>query len=91
MGAEVKSMEIKKTQTTSAANHALNKKRVDNFVAEMKSEIHKVEWTKKDELINYTKIVVLATFLFGMAIYLMDLIIQGTLAGLSFFLRFIAG
>jgi preprotein translocase subunit SecE len=90
MSPEVKLMETKKTQQTSTAN-ALTQKKVQKFVAEMKSEIQKVEWTNKSELITYTKIVVLATFALGMAIYCMDLMIQGALGVLNFLLRFFVG
>lgn len=91
MSAEVKTMEVKKTNQPTVADPTATKKKVQNFVTELKSEVTKVHWTSKEELITYTKIVVAATFLFGMAIYLMDLIIQGTLSGLHVLLRFIAG
>lgn len=91
MGAEVKTMEIKKPQQASTANPALNKKKVQDFVANLKAEVFKVQWTSKEELITYAKIVVITTFVFGMSIYFMDLIIQGLLTGLSFLLRLIAG
>ncbi len=90
MGAEVKSMDIKKTQHTVTEN-ALSTKKVRDFVADIKSEIQKVQWTSKEELIAYTKIVVLTTFVFGMSIYFMDLMIQGVLNGLSLLLRLVGG
>jgi len=90
VGSEVKSMEIKKTQT-SAVNSSLNIKKAQTFVADIKSEIHKVEWTSQSELIVYTKIVIVATFIFGMSIYLMDLVIQGTLTGLNVLLTYLVG
>lgn len=91
MGAEVKSMDIKKTQPTSTTDRTLNGKRVEEFVTDMKGEISKIHWTSKEELITYSKIVVGMTFIFGMAIYLMDLLIQGGLGVLNFLLRFIVG
>lgn len=90
VGAEVKSMDIKKTQQTTPTQ-ILSTKRVQEFASEIKGEIQKITWTSRDELIFYTKLVVGATFLFGMAIYLLDLLIQASLVGLDFILRFISG
>lgn len=93
MGAEVKSMEIKKTtpSTTTSTEQPLTKKKVRDFVEDMKSEITQVQWTSKDELITYAQIVVGMTFIFGIAIYITDLAIQGSLHTLNMLLRFIAG
>lgn len=92
MGAEVKSMEIKKTPpTTAAVENPVTKKKVLDFIADMKSEIAQIQWTSKDELITYTQIVVAMTFIFGMAIFFTDLVIQGSLHLLNYLLRFIAG
>ncbi|MBA2367997.1 MAG: preprotein translocase subunit SecE [Candidatus Protochlamydia sp.] len=83
-------MEIKKPQI-SAKESTFSLKKVRNFVDDVKSEIFKINWTNREELIVYTKIVVMTTFLFGMSIYLLDLLIQGSLSGLSFMLRWISG
>lgn len=91
MGAEVKSMDIKKTQQTSAAENALSKRKVQDFVADIKSEIFKINWTSREELLVYTQIVVWTTLVMGLGIYVLDLIIQSCLAGLSFLIRFIGG
>lgn len=88
MGAEVKSMEIKKPQQT-AVEHTLSIKKVQAFIADVKSEIQKITWTSRDELIFYTKLVVGATFVFGMTIYGLDLVIQATLGTFNFLLRLI--
>ena len=90
MGAEVKSMEVKKPQQTTT-EQVLSSKKVQDFVADVKSEIHKITWTSRDELIFYTKLVVGATFSFGMAIYALDLVIQGVLGTLNFLLHLIGG
>lgn len=90
MGAEVKSMEIKKPQHTTPVQ-VLSSKRVQEFVADVKSEIQKITWTSRDELIFYTKLVVGATFAFGMTIYVLDLVIQGTLGSLNYILHLISG
>lgn len=91
MGAEVKSMEAKRPQQSTTIERAWTTKRVREFIADIKSEIYKITWTNREELLVYTKIVVGATFVFGMSIYFLDLIIQGTLSGLHFLLQFISG
>jgi len=90
VGAEAKSMEIKKTQHT-IAEQKISTKKVQEFIGDVKSEIQKITWTSKDELILYTKLVVGTTFCFGMAIYLLDLIIQATLGSFNYLLYLITG
>jgi preprotein translocase subunit SecE len=57
------------------------KKRKDpfTFISNLKEELKKVSWTTKDELLSATKTVILATFSFGIGIYVVDLIIKGLL------------
>lgn len=90
MGSEVKSMEIKKTETASTTEATSTKRKARDFVADIKDEISKVQWTTKEELITYVKIVVITTFVFGMTIYLMDLFFQAVLNGLSALISWIA-
>ena len=89
MGAEVKSMDIKKTRQVEEQTASF--KRAQEFVAEIKNEIKLVTRTDRQELIFYTKIVVLTTFVFGLSIYGLDLFIQTILSGLSHVLQLISG
>lgn len=66
-------------------------KNVVEYFGGVKQEFKAITWTPKEDLTTYTKVVIGATFLFGMFIYLVDLVIQGTLQGLSLFARFIGG
>lgn len=100
MVTEVKSMEMKKseTQSVAAGNHkekeaaaAARAWRLRDFVGEIKEEIQKVSWTTPAELKTYTQLVVGATFFFGMGIYALDLVIQALLATLSAAVGYIAG
>ena len=84
-------MEIKKPQQTATTEQTFSFKKIQDFIADIKAEIKKITWTSRDELIFYTKLVVGATFSFGMAIYLLDLAIQAVLGSLNFLLRFISG
>ncbi len=86
---EVKSMEIKKPKQ--ATERFLAVKQLQDFVADIKGEIKKITWTSREELMVYTKIVVLMTFVFGMAIYGLDLLIQSLLSSLTIVLHLIAG
>lgn len=66
------------------------KKKV-SFIREVQNELKKVTWTSKEELIFCTKAVVIATFLFGLTIYLVDLSIRGVLDLAGNFVRMIFG
>lgn len=66
-------------------------KKKKNYLREVQQELKKVTWTSKDELVLCTKIVLVATFLFAMGIYVVDLGIRGGFSFLSFFSRLIGG
>lgn len=89
MGAEVKTMDIKKAQEASLEG-TFDKTKVQDFVADVKSEVHQIHWTSREELLTYAQIVAVATLVFGMGIYFMDLLIQGTLSFMSHVIRWIA-
>lgn len=99
MAVDVNAMEIKKNQELSrtVSTSAKEKETVakagqwQNFLGDLKDEFSKISWTSPDELKTYTKIVVIGTFLFGMGIYVMDLVIQGVLNGFESLIRFISG
>lgn len=98
MSVEVKSMEVKKAQPTivtpsaapaQSAPFALSD--VSTFVGNVKEELRKINWTSPDELRVYTQITVGATFILGLGIYFIDILIQLTLSGISNIVRFIFG
>lgn len=95
MAVEVKTMEVKKSQQISAHTEAKEASRkawsLRDFIGDVKSELKKITWTSPEELRAYTKIVVAASFLFGLGIYVVDLIIQTVLNGLEFLVRLIGG
>jgi preprotein translocase subunit SecE len=62
-----------------------------NFFRETQQEIKKVTWTTKEELITLTKIVLGATFFFGLAVYVVDLIFRGGLDTIGQIARWIFG
>jgi preprotein translocase subunit SecE len=90
---EVKAMEIKKQQEREGRTQepALKKFKVREWVEEIKREIKTIQWTSKDELRLYTQIVVGATFVFGMGVYLIDLVISGALHLLTWLSRLLVG
>lgn len=67
------------------------KKGSRSFFGELKEELKKVSWTTKEELISSTKVVLLSIFLFGLGIYVIDLLVKGVLEGIKVSLRFIFG
>jgi preprotein translocase SecE subunit len=76
------------TMTTAAPKE--RKKKLSYF-REVQNELKKVTWTPKQELFRSTKAVILATFIFGFAIYLADLGIRGVLDGVGSIVRFLFG
>lgn len=62
-----------------------------SYFREVQNELKKVTWTSKQELLLCTKAVILATFLFGFAIYLVDLGIRGLLDLAGTFVRMVIG
>jgi len=62
-----------------------------SYFREVQNELKKVTWTSKEELILCTKVVIAATFLFGLVIYLIDLLIRGGLEGVAALFRVVFG
>jgi preprotein translocase subunit SecE len=73
------------------AQRTSKKKRIFSFIPELKDELGKVNWTTKEELKLSTKVVINSTFLFGLGIYLFDLVIKGGLDLIAFIVHFIFG
>ncbi len=48
--------------------------RLRNFLSEVMVETKKVTWPTKSEVINTTTVVVIASFIFGIYLYLCDLV-----------------
>lgn len=65
--------------------------RVVDFVGEVKEELNRISWTSAEELKFCVKIVVGATFAFGLGIYGIDLAIQMALRGLKLIIHAIIG
>lgn len=78
---EKKTRQIEESRTKNAVE----------FVGDVKAEFAKISWTSREELKVYTKTVVLATFIFGIAVYVVDLVIQNSLTALDFMVRLITG
>lgn len=68
-----------------------NPLKAGEFIGEVKGELKRIHWTSKEELKVYTRIVVIATFMLGMSIYVVDLLLRSSLAGLSAIMRLITG
>lgn len=68
-----------------------SKRQAMSFIRDLKVEISKITWTTKPELVFCTKLVVGATFVLGLGIYISDLLIKGGLDAISATIRFIFG
>ena len=62
-----------------------------SYFREVQNELKKVTWTSKEELIFCTKAVIISTFVFGFAIYLIDLTIRSGLDLAGVFVRIMFG
>lgn len=91
MVVNVKSVDTKKARKGAQASSSTQAKQATNFFADVKSEFKKITWTSKEELQVYTKIVVGATFVCGMGVYVIDLLIRGGLTTLEGLASFIFG
>ena len=88
----VKMMEDKKIEkAVQAAPAKAAVKRKSSYLSDIKLEFSKITWTNKEELIFYTKLVVGATFLSGIGVYLIDLAIRSVLSSLETIVKFIFG
>jgi preprotein translocase subunit SecE len=75
---------------TMATSTGKERKKLSYF-REVQNELKKVTWTSKQELFYSTKAVILATFVFGFAIYFADLGIRGVLDGIGSIARLVFG
>lgn len=96
MAVEVDAMEVKKTQQLTADTKEVrdtsgSRAKTRDFLGDVKGELGKISWTTPEELRTYTKIVIGATFFFGMGVYFIDLIIQFVLGALESIIRLIGG
>lgn len=83
-------MDVRKTEASSSVPR-LEKGDFFAWLEGIKQEFKKINWTTKEELKTYTKIVAGATFVIGLGIYVVDLLIQGTLSGLGALVRALIG
>ncbi len=68
---------------------SFRKKRL-NYFREIQGEFKKITWTTKLELVAFTKIVLGSTLIFGLVIYVADLIIRNILLLINTIFRWIA-
>lgn len=89
MEAKGVSMETKAKPTHAGSESS--KRQAFSYVQELKEELKKVTWTTKAELVTCTKIVIGATFVFGLGIYIADLLIKGVLDGFAGLVHMVFG
>ena len=92
MVVDVKSIPTKKTESSTVVKekNPVNFSQVVDFVGDVKQELSLISWTSLEELRVYTKIVVGATFILGLGVYFLDLLIHSLLSGLSVLLNLVS-
>ena len=70
---------------------SVKKKKKLNYLREVQKELSKVTWTSKEELFVCTKVVIISTFVFGLGIFAVDMVIRNALSLLNYLARFIGG
>jgi preprotein translocase subunit SecE len=83
-------METQKTSTPARVSPFSLKKAFRRF-EDLKTEFFRIQWTEEGEVTTIAKVVVLATFICGMVLYLADLVVQRALTGVDSVLRLIFG
>lgn len=66
-------------------------KKAYEYFEDVKAEFSKISWTEGEEVMTYAKIVVGSMFVFGMLIYVTDLVIHRMLGGLDSLFKLIVG
>ena len=80
-----------RTNMEASKPQAKKGKSLFTYIQELKDELKKVSWTTQEELKFSTKIVIWATLIFGLGIYLVDFIIKGGLETIRTIIHFIFG
>jgi len=83
-------MKRQKMGTSTKIAHLKVKKKRLNYFREVQNELKKVSWTTKTELVSCTKIVLGATLVFSIAIYIADLFIKNGLHFINLIFKWIA-
>ena len=83
-------MEVLKN-TSTARPSAFSMKRAFRRFEDLKGEFLRIQWTEENSVSYMTKVVVLATFVCGMVLYVADLIVQRALIGVNGILRLMFG
>ncbi len=81
----------KKTDRARSQLKIDKKKNAKSYLSEVREEIKKISWPQVDELKMCTKVVIGATFIFGLGIYISDLVIKGVLDSVSILCRVVLG
>ena len=69
----------------------MDRKKFRDLLGEIKQELKRIDWTSKEELKAYTKVVIACMFAFGFSIYFIDLTIRGCLSGINLLITWLVG
>lgn len=78
-------------KSSTGTHSSFSMKRLSRRLEEMKSEFFRIQWTDEGDVSTYTKVVIVATFVSGMLLYIADLVVHRALLGVDTILRCIFG
>ena len=78
-------------QKAQQAARSFSMRKAHEYIERIKQELTKIHWTDGAEVKVYAKVVVTATFAFGMLIYCADLFVQKFLLSFDTIFRWIFG
>jgi preprotein translocase SecE subunit len=78
-------------KNVSGGHSSFSMKRLSRRLEELKGEFFRIQWTDEGDVSTYTRVVIVATFVSGMVLYLSDLVVHRVLLGVDNVLRFIFG
>ena len=86
-------MAVEKKKASKAANHRKSGgfSAAFDWFGETKLELGRITWTSPSDLQVYTRAVVVAMFVFGMALYVSDLVLESSLWGLGLLFQTLGG
>lgn len=79
------------TSTSTPPTAKFGLKNILDYIDDIKTEFYKITWTTREELIVYTQIVVVATFLMGIAVFFVDVLLQSAMALLRMIVQALFG
>jgi preprotein translocase subunit SecE len=82
-------MRFEKMNNVKIGTLGLKRLGIGTFVQETKSEIKKIKWCTRKEVLKYTRIVIFSSLIVGFMTYFADVLIRGALSGFHLLFKLI--